>query len=102
MHRMDTNWGRIVGSGAFPAEEGRAWAAIPTARANGPGFGALGRAEARQPPPAERPPEASGVAAALAHNGARFLTPPPSPKARTTGPPRRRPDFPGPGGQGCQ
>ena len=33
------------------SEEGRAWAAIPTARADGPGFGALGRAEARQRPP---------------------------------------------------
>mgnify|MGYP006928619595 CR=1 FL=1 len=49
------------------SEEGRAWAAIPTARADGPGFGALGRTEARQRPPAERPPEAGAVATSLAH-----------------------------------
>ena len=75
VHRMDTSRGTIVVWRAFPAEEGRAWAAIPTARANRPGFGALGRAGARRPGGRRprngrpRPPAASGVAAALAHQG---------------------------------
>ena len=83
------------------SEEGRAWAASPTARASRPGFGALGRAEARRPsgrprngrprqaalrrpPPigagtqvARRGCDTRGSARALAHKGARFLTPPP-------------------------
>ena len=84
------------------SEEGRAWAAGPTARANRPGLGALGRAEARRPSgrrprnvrprqaPLQHPsPIGAGTqvarrgydtrssAHALAHKGARFLTPPP-------------------------
>ena len=42
------------------SEEGRAWAAIPTARANRPGLGALGRAEARRLRAAARGTSARG------------------------------------------
>ena len=82
---------------AFPAEEGRAWAASPAARANRPGLGALGGAEARRPggrrlrQAALRRPSSIGAgtqvarrgcdtrssARALAHKGARFLAPRP-------------------------
>ena len=61
-----------------------------------------GGAQAERPPPAERPPAAGGVATSPAHQGRTLSYAAPSPKARTTGPPRRRPGFPGPGGQGCQ
>ena len=55
---------------ALPAEDGRAWAASPTARADGPGFGALGRAEARRPSGRRpRPPEVGAVATSPAHQG---------------------------------
>ena len=47
MRRTQTG-GYCLFKAAF-SEGGRAWAAIPTARADRPGFGALGRAEARRP-----------------------------------------------------
>ena len=71
------------------SEEGRAWAAIPAARANRPGFGALGRAEARRPG-GRRPRNVRPRQAALRRpppiNDARFPTPPPLPESANNGP----------------
>ena len=65
------------------SEEGRAWAASPTARANRPGFGALGRAGARRPGGRPRPPEAGAIATSLAHQGRTlsYAAPPPPKKS---------------------
>ena len=60
------------------SEEGRAWAAIPTARANRPGLGALGRAEARRLRAAATPPASGGRSA----GGGRLACAPPRAQGR--------------------
>ena len=89
VHRMDTNPGRVVVQGAFPAEEGRASAPLDARRRAGRaaaarGTAARGRRRCDIPRPsragtqvARRGCDTRGSARALAHKGARFLTPPP-------------------------
>ena len=101
LHRMRTSRGIIVVQGAFPAEEGRAWAAGPTARADRPGLGALGHAEARRPGGRRpRPPEAGAVATSLAHQRRALSYAAPLPESANDRPAPQTTGLPRPGRPG--